>query len=212
MTADLHNAIKRTVEGMMGTLPMARRGIIDSVNPAKMQARVLIQPEGALSGWLPIATTNLGAGWGLLSAPVLGTQCVVLPIDGDAHAGVIIGYHYSNAQQPPATGPGEMWLYHETGSVLKIAANGAITAQDAAGAFWQLPNNGTAIIQDKAGTSLTFENNGSAALAGSLTVTGEVTAGYGTSQWNGLRTHTHNQPPDSHGDTEAATDAPTAGT
>lgn len=212
MTADLHNAIKRTVAAQLGTLPMARRGTIVSVNPAKAQARVQIEPEGALSGWLPIATVNLGAGWGLLSLPVPGTQCVVLPIDGDAHAGVVIGYHYSGPQPPPTTAPGEMWLYHATGSTLSITANGAITAKDASGAFWQLPNNGTAVIQDKSGTSLTFQDNGSAALAGNLTVTGDITAGYGGADQIGVRTHTHTQAPDSHGDTEEPTSAPTAGT
>jgi hypothetical protein len=39
-----------------------------------------------------------------------------------------------------------------------------------------------------------------------------VIAGYGGSDQVGLQTHTHNQPVDSHGDTEQPTDAPNAGT
>ena len=45
-----------------------------------------------------------------------------------------------------------------------------------------------------------------------LRCTGAVTAYYGTGSHVGLTTHTHTQGADSHGDTEVATNAPTAGT
>lgn len=48
--------------------------------------------------------------------------------------------------------------------------------------------------------------------SGNLRVSGEVYSNYGLSNQNGLSTHTHTQPNDSHGDTEQPTSAPTPGT
>lgn len=45
-----------------------------------------------------------------------------------------------------------------------------------------------------------------------LHVTGAIIAGYGGGDQVGLQTHTHSQPPDSHGDTEVETNSATAGT
>ena len=42
--------------------------------------------------------------------------------------------------------------------------------------------------------------------------TSDIIAGYGSGDQVGVRTHTHTQGPDSHGDTEAAISAPNAGT
>jgi len=46
---------------------------------------------------------------------------------------------------------------------------------------------------------------------GDLHATGEIIAGYGTSSQVGVQTHDHDQPPDSHGDTEARTNPARAG-
>ena len=53
-------------------------------------------------------------------------------------------------------------------------------------------------------TTITFD--------GDLHVKGAIIAGFGTGDQVGLQTHRHTQPVDSHGDTEAETDPPVAGT
>ena len=69
------------------------------------------------------------------------------------------------------------------------------------------------------GAQIVFRNSGVHEITGAtwivtgdLHVTGAVIAGYGGADQVGMQTHTHHQPADSHGDTEAATNAPTAGT
>lgn len=67
--------------------------------------------------------------------------------------------------------------------------------------------------------------NGGLALSGKITApdgvstyaeaietAGAIIAGFGTGDQVGVQTHTHNQPNDSHGDTEQPVDAPNAGT
>ena len=63
------------------------------------------------------------------------------------------------------------------------------------------------------GVAIDLHNNGNITISnGNLHVTGAVIAGYGTGDQVGLQSHVHTQPADSHGDAEAPTAAPTAGT
>jgi phage baseplate assembly protein V len=133
MTDLLLNSIKRHVSGMIGQIGHTRMGIITSVNVSNYTARVLIQPEGVLSGWLPIAATMVGSGWGLVSPPSNGEQVVVLAQEGDAEHGIIVGRVFSNDHQPPKTytdqyaqgntsnvQPGEIGLVHKNGAFLRL--------------------------------------------------------------------------------------------
>ena len=67
------------------------------------------------------------------------------------------------------------------------------------------------VIEDKNGNVISMQP-GSIAITGNVTVTGSIIAGFGGADSVGVQTHTHNQPNDSHGDTEYATDAPNVGT
>lgn len=73
--------------------------------------------------------------------------------------------------------------------------------------------NGALIVRDnlQLGGEIESFAGGGAAYAHDIKTTGGVVAGFGTGDQVGLQTHTHTQGPDSHGDTEAPTAAPTAG-
>jgi phage baseplate assembly protein gpV len=89
-------------------------------------ARVLIQPDGVLSGWLPVLTQWVGSGWGMICPLTPGDQVVLVPQQGDAEQGVIIGRSFSNKQMPPVVPGGEFWLVHQSGSFLKLCNDGTI--------------------------------------------------------------------------------------
>ncbi len=108
-----------------------RIAVVTSVDPASFTARVTVQPEGVLSGWLPIASPWVGSGWGLVCAPSPGDQVVVIWQEGDAEQGVIVGRLWSNAAVPPNAPTGELWLLHRTGSFLKLQNDGSIQSQSA---------------------------------------------------------------------------------
>lgn len=57
-----------------------------------------------------------------------------------------------------------------------------------------------------------IEAIGGGTYAGDLKTSGDVIAKFGGAAAVGLSTHSHHQPPDSHGDTEQATNPPTGGT
>jgi hypothetical protein len=108
-----------------------RLAVISSVDPATFTARVTVQPEAVLSGWLPIASAWVGAGWGLACLPSPGDQVLVIWQEGDAEQGIILARLWSNVAAPPQAPVGEFWLVHKTGSFLKLHNDGSIESSAA---------------------------------------------------------------------------------
>lgn len=120
------NALKAQSGAMDQATGQARFGLVTSVDPRNMTARVTLQPENVLTGWLPILSSFVGAGWGLVCPPSPGDQVFVLPQEGDAEHGVIIGRAYSDTARAPASEAGEFFLIHKSGSFLKLMNDGTV--------------------------------------------------------------------------------------
>lgn len=103
-----------------------RFGTVVSIDPARHAARVSLQPEGVVTGWLPVLSPWVGAGWGLCVPPMQGQQVLVLPQDGEGEHGVVIGGAWSDASTTPGAPVGEVWLVHQSGSFIKLVANGTV--------------------------------------------------------------------------------------
>jgi len=120
------NLLKAHASQLDQSWAQPRMGVVSSVDAASFSARVIIQPEGVLSGWLPIASPWVGAGWGLACPPAPGDQVLVLWQEGDAEHGIVVCRLWSNAAAPPQAPVGELWLLHKTGSFLKLHNDGSI--------------------------------------------------------------------------------------
>ena len=114
------NMVKAQAGGLDGLAGVARFGLVSSFDPDAYAAKVLIQPENVLSGWLPIVSAWVGAGWGLAAPLMPGAQVLVIAQEGDAEHGVIIGAVWSTVDLPLAAPAGELWLQHQSGSFLKL--------------------------------------------------------------------------------------------
>jgi len=125
----LWNTVKARAAGLDGMTGMARFGLVSSFDPNAYAARVLMQPENVLSGWLPVLSLWVGSGWGLCAPLVPGAQVMVIAQEGDAEQGVVIGAVWSAVDLPPATPAGEFWLLHQSGSFLKLHNDGSIALQ-----------------------------------------------------------------------------------
>jgi phage gp45-like len=126
MIERLSSAIKSHATSLDQSSGQIKFGTVTSVNSQNATARVLIQPDGVLSGWLPVLSQWVGAGWGLVCPPSPGDQVLLVPQEGDVEQGIIIGRSYSNKQMPPVVPDGEFWLVHKSGSFLKICNDGTI--------------------------------------------------------------------------------------
>jgi phage baseplate assembly protein gpV len=123
------NMVKAHAGGLDGLTGVARFGLISSFDPTSYAAKVLIQPENVLSGWLPIVSAWVGAGWGLAAPLTPGAQVLVIAQEGDAEQGVIIGAVWSAVDKAMAAPAGELWLQHQSGSFLKLHNDGTIALQ-----------------------------------------------------------------------------------
>lgn len=178
----LIDVIKGHLAAMLARQPQPRYGLVQSFDPATYTARVLVQPENELSGWLPVLTQWVGNGWGLFAPPSPGDQVKLVPQAGSGQSYAIIGGVFSLVDQPLPAPSGEFWLVHGKGQFIKLCNDGSITS------------------------SGTWNHEGD------FNATGAVIAGFGTGDQVGLQTHTHQQGNDSAGDAEVPTNAPTGGT
>jgi len=120
------NAIKAHADALVQTQAQPRFGTIVSVDPNTGTARLTLQPEGVLSGWLPVLSPWAGAGWGMVCPLAPGDQVLVLAQEGAAEHGVIVGRIFSGLQRPPAAPSGELWFVHQSGSYLKLLNDGTV--------------------------------------------------------------------------------------
>lgn len=126
MSDRLASAIKSHVSDLSRRAGQAKFGTVSSVNVQTGNVKVTIQPDGVLSGWLPMLSPWVGNGWGMVCPPSPGDQVLLIAQEGDAEQGVVIGCAYSSKQRPPPAPEGELWLVHNSGSYLKLCGDGTI--------------------------------------------------------------------------------------
>lgn len=120
------NAIKAHAAAMDGTQAQPRFATVASVDPARHAVRVTWQPEGVLSGWLPVLSPWVGAGWGVVCLPSPGEQVFVLAHEGHSEHGVIVGRAWSDQARVPVAPVGELWLQHATGANVRLCNDGTV--------------------------------------------------------------------------------------
>ena len=97
----------------------ARFATVSSVDPETGYVRVVLRPEGTLTGWLPVLTNWCGSNWGLICLPTPGDQVLVIPQEGDAEHSIVLGRIFSDRQKPPNVPSGELWIVHRQGQAIK---------------------------------------------------------------------------------------------
>jgi hypothetical protein len=122
----LVNTLKAHASGLDNAAGQVKFGTVTSVDFRTATARVNIQPDGVLSGWLPVLSQWVGNGWGMVCPPNPGDQVLLVPQQGDIEQGIIIGRAFSGSQMPPQCPADEFWLVHKTGSFLKLCNDGTI--------------------------------------------------------------------------------------
>jgi phage baseplate assembly protein gpV len=123
------NALKAQAGAMDASQGQPRFGLVTSVDPTQFTARVQLQPEGVLTGWLPILSAWVGSGWGMVALPSPGDQVLVLAQEGHADQGVIVAGAYSSSMPAPVAPAGEFWLVHQSGSFIKLRNDGTVQVQ-----------------------------------------------------------------------------------
>lgn len=127
MIDHLLNAIRAQSQMAQGEKTTHRVGQVTAYDPNKYAVKVRMWPDTQESlGWVPLASTYIGAGWGLVAGPSIGDQVIIAFDREDQDAGVVIGRFFTDVEQPPAAPSGEFWLVHKSGSLLKFHSDGSV--------------------------------------------------------------------------------------
>ena len=190
------DVMRREAERILSVKTFPRFGVIQNYDPNAYKAKVLIQPENILSGWLPISSEYVGNGFGLFFAPAIGDTVLCQFADGDFGMGVIgSGKIFLPAMPPVACPSGQVMLVHSAGTYIKILASGELD-MNVVGNL-NLTVNGSAsvncpTVSIDASTSLTITSP-TVTIDGNLAISGNIeggTSGSGTATFNGTVTTT----------------------
>lgn len=203
------NGIKAHVGAMINQIAQGRIGIVSAVDPARHMAKIILQPEGVMSGWLPVA-----AGWSMLELPAVGQQVLAVPQEGDADSMHVVGRVFAPAggdvpyQAPTGfASPG----VNTGNTATHIVPGKECLLRNAAGAVIRLCADGSIYTRGTLNHDGALNVNGNVTVAGNILAVGDITDQNGThSTLAALRAaydaHRHTQQPDSRGDTEQPTD------
>lgn len=163
MTDKLLNAFKMHAGAMDSGLGRTRIGVVTSVNPDNHTAKVMLQPDGVLTSWLPVRVAQAG----VAVLPPVGKQVTVEAQEGDGEHGIVTGIIYSDLDLPPKTqgayGQAGEFLVVIGGASLYLNNGGSVIARDSSGAVLTLAQ-GTVTARDAAGSVLALTNDGNAKL------------------------------------------------
>lgn len=154
-----------------------RHGVITGYDPETHSAKVKLQPDGTLTGWLPIKSLAVGNGWGIVFAPALGEAVEVAFQEDNGGAGTITGQMFNDEDRPPNTPSGEWGLVHKHGASIKFTNDGKLTLGDGGGAIVQFSNDGKVRITGEI-------------ICGKITASDDITT-TGDVKANGISLHNH---------------------
>jgi len=161
MTGPLQNAVRMQALRAMSGAAAARVGLVTSYDPDNYAVRVALQPDGFLSGWLPLCSQWVGNGWGMFCAPSVGDMVAVHFFGAELEAGFAEVRMFNDVDRPLPVPSGEFWLMHSSGSALKMTNDGAVA----------LVAHGNLVVTVGGNLSATVAGNATADVTGNLTAT-----------------------------------------
>jgi phage baseplate assembly protein V len=167
-----------------------RMAQVQSYDPNTYAVKCLLMPENVESGWLPVASHWVGAGWGLFTPPSPGDWVALQFAEGDIDAGMVVGRLWTGQAPPKAVPSGEFWLMHQSGSSLVFHNDGSVVLNTQAGLTATVGASLTANVGQNANITVSGNVNSSASqwvhqgpmqIKGALTVTQAITGQGGMS-------------------------------
>ena len=127
MNSDFENAVLRIVERHSAGRHNKRAGLVTSWDPKKHLAKVMFQPEGHETGWLPVHTMAAANGSGHMTGltqgdgKTTGDHVEVVYQEGDFETGAIVARIHSEVDAAPTVQSGEQLFSTPFGQSIKMA-------------------------------------------------------------------------------------------
>ena len=121
----MHAALER------GSSVSTKYALVDSYDAENYCCKVRVQPQNNLTNWLPICTLFTGSEFGIQVGIKAESMVKISFIDGDIDTGVIEACVFNDVERPMQVPEGEIWIKHESGSMLKFSNDGNVTLNTA---------------------------------------------------------------------------------
>ena len=119
--------IKRIVADMIGLQAKTQYGTVTAYNPNDYTVRVMLQPEGVETGWIPLATPWAGNNLGAVFGPALNDQVRIDFAGGEVEAALAGGRFFNVNSVPPIVQSGQAAIVDKAGSYVRLNNDGTIT-------------------------------------------------------------------------------------
>jgi phage gp45-like len=123
----MQNLMRLEAQREASTRALTKRATVSAYDPSTYAVKVIIQPEGHETGYIPVGSPWVGAGWGMFSPPSPGDEVDVHFQEGGKNAAYVSLRFWGNVAPPVAVASGEFWLLHSSGTFLKLTNDGKIS-------------------------------------------------------------------------------------
>ena len=154
MMRKLLNAVRLQAQMAANDRAVTRIGLVDSYDPNTYAVKVRLQPENAITGWLPLLSPWIGNSWGIFAPPTIGDMIEVHFQEDDPNVGFAGQRFYNDSDRPLAVVSGEFWLVHQSGAYFKLTNDGKVTARDKAGSTVVMNGDGTGTMSFAGGLTI----------------------------------------------------------
>lgn len=176
MMEGMTNVMRREAARAMAQLSLTRIGVVSNYDPDTYSAKARIQPEDVETGWLPVATTWAGNGWGDYNPPSIGEVVEVRFQEGGKAAGIVGLRHFGDEFRPLPVPSGESWRVHQSGSFLKFKNDGSVELHAAGDLNATVAGQANlAVAGNVEASAQQFNLRGDVNVDGNLRVTGDIT-------------------------------------
>lgn len=160
------NVLRGEAERVAAQAAPPRLATVVSYDPDAYSVKVLRQPEGVETGWLPVQTVWGGDGWGFFAPPVPGAQVELIHQEGGLETAVCRGTLFSEAHRPQVDGiggapAGELWIVHKSGARFRLLNDSEIELRHKTESRLRLLEDSTIEFRHRDGTRQRFMPDGS---------------------------------------------------
>jgi len=211
MSQGIQNIMRREAARQGSQQSFSRMATVSAYDPSHYAVKVLIQPEGFETGYIPIGTTWCGNGWGDFYGPTPGDVVDVHFQEGGKLAAYVSLRFFGNLAQPLPVPSGERWTVHKSGSLMKFHNDGSVELTTAGDLNATVGGQANLTVTGKVVASAAeFDLTGDLKVTGTIFATGDITDLNGVSGTVGhIRTvydsHTHGDVQNGGGTTSTPT-------
>lgn len=166
----LMNAVTGRAQQANAGFTGTRQGTVTAYDPKTYSVKVQLQPTGEETGWIPLATTWVGNGYGLVAGPMLGAVISVEFDSGNASNGMAVGQFFNDVDRCPGPPSGQFWVIDSSGSSIKLTNDKKVIVTDGSGSAVVMNGDGTGTLNFASGLTV----NGDTQINGKLQVSESI--------------------------------------